>query len=777
MKTIFQKLGYPLFIYSKGHKSITLSYINNPDGSLRWIWNAKNTKPIFLKFYNISSFKSRVYTFFIRLIFILKLQNLFFKQKRYSYLENENPFFDISDEWALFTGTVGTNNKLILYADKYFYKISNTEQAQNLIKNEDKILKSLNAITKYYVQIPTGELINKKIFKTSDISENCRRWNKISYLHSWSLIEMDRCSPKSIKISEWKLYQNLKNEFINLEDKRIPKGILRKLSFILQEIDENEHIELRFSHGDFTPWNTYISESQKLYVYDWELASYDNPKGFDFFHFIIQNGILVDCKSWKHIYSEIIDKNKIVFNFKDEDFHKYLKYYFIINILQYLKIYAQQKNWHTQIQWLLSTWNEALDLFLTVKYSERELIIMDFFDLLYQEKYASLKFHEQAPELLSLESDIDIIAHDKVFEKAKNYFKNHFLVRKTIIEKKSFMKTLKIFTKDNQILSVDFIQKIKWKNIQILNQKKILSRSKVNLFGVKKVSDLDVARYITLFYKLNKTNIPEKYEKLTKTIVQLQNDFDIKINNTNDKKVIEFLKKKSYNKGLNYLKNTFNYFIDSFSGTGFIITFSGVDGAGKSTVISNITQMIEKRYRKPVKILRHRPAILPILSVWTKGNEKAHLDIVSALPRQGNNNQLLSSILRFGYYYTDYLLGQFVVYFKYTIRGYIVVYDRYYFDFIADSKRSNIVLPSVITKMGYYFLLKPKFNFFLFADSETILNRKKELSSSTIETLTNNYKNLFQNLRKKEKNTVYKSIKNEKINDTLNRIMNTIISA
>lgn len=777
METIFQKIGYSLFTYDDDNKSITLFYINNIDGSLRWIWNAKNTKPLFLKFYNISSSKSKIYSLFIKLIFILKLQKLFFKQKTVSYQQNENSFFDISNEWALFTGTIGPNNKLILYADEHFYKISNTEKSQNLIENENNILRNLNSITRYYIQIPKGEIINNKIFKISDVSEKGRRWSKISYLHSWSLIEMERFCSEKTKISDWKLYQNLKNDFLHIDDKRIPKGILRKLNSILNEIDENEYIDLRFSHGDFTPWNSYISRENTLSVYDWELASYDNPKGFDFFHFIIQNGILVERKPWKSIYSEILDKNKIVFNFKNEELQKYLKYYFIINILQYLKIYAQQENWHIQIPWLLSTWNEALDSFLAVKYSMRELIIMDFFDLSYQEKYATIKFSELAPEKLSLESDIDLITNNKNFEKTKNYFKNHFLVEKIEVEKKSFMKTLKIITKSKQILSIDFIHRLKWKNLQILNQDEILSRSTMNMFGVKKISELDTARYIILFYKLNKADIPEKYENLTKTITQSQDDFDTLINNTNDKKVIEFLKKKSYNIRLNYIKNTFNYLIDSFSMKGFIITFSGVDGAGKSTVILNIAQMIEKRYRKPVKILRHRPAVLPILSAWTKGSEKAHQDVISSLPRQGKNYSFFSSLFRFGYYYTDYLLGQFVIYFKYVIRGYVVLYDRYYFDFIADSRRSNIALPRIITKTGYCFLLKPKFNFFLFADSETILKRKKELSCSTIEHLTNNYKNLFQNLRKNEKKPIYMSIKNEKLNDTLNRIMDTIISS
>ncbi|MGZ9735798.1 hypothetical protein [Flavobacterium sp. GNP002] len=208
---------------------------------------------------------------------------------------------------------------------------------------------------------------------------------------------------------------------------------------------------------------------------------------------------------------------------------------------------------------------------------------------------------------------------------------------------------------------------------------------------------------------------------------------------------------------------------------GFTITFSGVDGAGKSTVIEQLTHRIEKQLRKPVVVLRHRPSLLPILSVWTKGKEKAHQDSIDKLPRQGGNKSLISSFFRFSYYYLDYLIGQFVVYFKYILRGYVVIYDRYYFDFINDSKRSNIVLSKKISSFGYQFLLQPKFNFFLFADASIILNRKKELSKSTIEQLTNDYTKLFKTLKSKNPLTVYESINNEDLEVTLQYVVTTII--
>jgi hypothetical protein len=110
--------------------------------------------------------------------------------------------------------------------------------------------------------------------------------------------------------------------------------------------------------------------------------------------------------------------------------------------------------------------------------------------------------------------------------------------------------------------------------------------------------------------------------------------------------------------------------------------------------------------RKRVVVIRHRPSLLPILSAWSKGKTAAEKEAAETLPRQGQNKSFFSSVFRFSYYYTDYLFGQFYVYFKHVLRGDVVLYDRYYFDFINDSLRSNITLPKWILKSGYTFLLK-----------------------------------------------------------------------
>ena len=54
------------------------------------------------------------------------------------------------------------------------------------------------------------------------------------------------------------------------------------------------------AHGDFTPWNTHVGEG-RLYVFDWESASWEAPTSWDTFHFKTQVASLLNKKCDMHI--------------------------------------------------------------------------------------------------------------------------------------------------------------------------------------------------------------------------------------------------------------------------------------------------------------------------------------------------------------------------------------------------------------------------------------------------------------------------------------------
>ena len=668
-----------------------------------------------------------------------------------------------------------------------FYKIAFTKKAWMLINNEEIATKKIQSLNPASFIFPQTKKARRNILCIEDISQNGRRQNVFGAAHENALSEI---YSKTRKFMVRESIPVMKDVILKLEkmeevlDPRIPKRMVKKLRSLLNSIKENK-ITVSMCHGDFTSWNMFVHDN-KLSIYDWELANPKMPVGYDAFHFIIQQGILVDRIPWKEIKRLIQDKiTPEIFTLwsqqDEQQMQEYLRLYLLINTVTNLALFLEQPKWHTQVTWLLNTWDEAISDCLSSERSNRVLVITDIFDYLQSKRYAAIKFPNTDPAKLSVYSDIDLCMEKNDLAGMMKFLNNHPLIKHVHITRKSFMVSAHLFLNDNGFLSLDLIWKFKRKSIVMVNAQDVINNAYMNLYGVKQMIPSDLMRYTGLFYGLNNARIPEKYQDKESLILNGENSIDrilytFHTDNTLDKtELIRRLKMEPDNKYRQRLINKIQYLHDTFKqiffSKGMIITFSGVDGAGKSTVIDKVKHEIEKRMRKPVIVLRHRPSVLPILSAFKKGVAQAEKDAEDSLPRQGSNTSFLSSFLRFSYYYFDYLLGQFYVQFRYVRRGYIVLYDRYYFDFINDSRRSNIKLPKGLISAGYRFILKPGLNIFLYADASIIRKRKKELDEPTIRNLTNDYLRLFNGLNQPSANQ-YISIENIDLNQTVDLIVN-----
>ena len=99
-----------------------------------------------------------------------------------------------------------------------------------------------------------------------------------------------------------------------------------------------------------------------------------------------------------------------------------------------------------------------------------------------------------------------------------------------------------------------------------------------------------------------------------------------------------------------------------------------------------------------------------------------------------------------------------------------MLYDWYSFNFINNDRRSNTSLLTRFTKAFYALADEPQLTFFLYADPQEILQRKHELSASTITQLTQDYQTLFGQLGPRYRHSRYVPIKNHDFNDTLKLI-------
>lgn len=771
VRDIYKVMG---LIPSNKHESKEVYAVKNPDGTIRWIWPVELKKPEFLRFYNESPTKAAIFVVLIKLIFSLRLQSWFFSKQKVNVPDI------LGEKWAIFTGTIGTQQKLVIYANDTFVKLPVGKNAKVSLEREKSTLNWLQKQT-------FSTLKHPKVIENGDFEycqtafdKNIKRSPILTNTHLDFTQELFSKSLQKVTLSESESYVNSMAILRQLEhDPKMPKGLHAKLYLLQSQLDQDKLTDFGFAHGDFTSWNMFVSEN-KLFVYDWEAADAEMPKGFDLFHFITQQSILVDRNDWSKTYQVLSEKllksEKHPFFESIDEMNRYLSLYLLYHITRSMSNYVAQKYWHPQIYWMIDMWNTALDN-LIVNTSQRQLFISTLFDHLKPIEYAGIKLSDSHPDFWSEDSDIDILMRQKDLSYITQLCHNSPLKNKVVTTSKSFMENIAIYFHDGSFLSLDLIHKLKRKNQVFLDADSLLSRSIVNDHGIKTLHPTDEMRYIVWFYALNNSQVPFKYmgKKINLQYANGNEDLALmsycKGDTMNGMALNKIIQTKAENRGWKGLKNKLFYYVDTirsfFQNGGLVITFSGVDGAGKSTIIEYIKYKLEKNLRKDVIVLRHRPSILPIISALRHGKEKAEAISVSKLPRTGQNKNLLSSLLRFGYYYIDFILGQFYVYVKYVMRGKVVLYDRYYFDFINDGKRSNILLPTSWVKFGYRFLLKPDLNYFLYAETGTILARKQELDIQTIETLTSDYKNLFEHYANIYTSSDYISIANEKLDDTL----------
>ncbi|RQO65269.1 hypothetical protein DBR43_30955 [Pedobacter sp. KBW06] len=758
---------------------VTCYYICNPDGSIRWIWPATAKHADFLKFYHHNSFRAMC---FVIVTTVLAKTGLLSYLKKGSFSIYTSKQSASGNRWAWFSGTVGPGRKAILWQWKpgfktaVFFKIPIGPLAASYVHTEAKQLQYLQQFQLSEVILPESEELSNHILKITDIGHGTSRTNRFGKLPFHAVkIWMEtglKVQPYQDSLFRVEL-EKMVNKLSTLNDHRIPNQMLTKMELLIKNISIPSKFSSSYAHGDFTPWNVMV-KAEKLQVIDLELGRKDMPLLFDLFHFVYQSNILIGNHGYAAIRKELdlLFANPMWDAFLKEhqiDSNTAETLYLLYTVAYYLNVYAQQPQWHTQVNWLLKTWNEALSLQLQKHgiSTVRKIMLTDLGLLLSTKKYAVLKWMYEEIDTLPEDSDIDICITRNGANELIEALKTHPLISKIIIVKKSFMAQLELICMDGSLIHIDLIHSFKRKAFVFLNAATLLNHTRIHRGGLQVPSPEEDAEYIRLFYLLNHTEVPERYQSL------LRIHFSFPVQNLSH----EFQKGRQ-NRGWRKCLHLFQYYMDTlkscFSNNGFIITFSGVDGAGKSTVIAHVHRLIDKKLRRKVIVIRHRPGLLPIISSWKYGKAQAEHKAANTLPRLGSNHKKWSSLLRFGYYYLDYLIGQWYIQLRYVSQGYIVLYDRYYFDFINDAKRSNIVLPSSFTGWWYKFLIQPKLNFFLYADEKLILERKQELDGPTIRRLTKSYLLLFNKLKRNSVDAHYVPLENLQLSNTLSVIFTYI---
>lgn len=197
--------------------------------------------------------------------------------------------------FAYFTGTDSPHRKVTvqimdnLGRPKGFAKITRDTQVGKLIMHEAKMLESVNGLMMQTANIPmvlfAGELAGNTLLVTDTLkTHNSHISTKFTAAHLSFIQELAQKTAEQQKINVGELVAEFRIRF-NRVSSRLNKNWCHRFNraFRALEADNKLQLSVCLSHGDFTPWNTLMTNGS-LYVFDWEYAEQSRPPSNDIIH-------------------------------------------------------------------------------------------------------------------------------------------------------------------------------------------------------------------------------------------------------------------------------------------------------------------------------------------------------------------------------------------------------------------------------------------------------------------------------------------------------------
>ena len=289
---------------------------------------------------------------------------------------------------------------------------------------------------------------------------------------------------------------------------------------------------------------------------------------------------------------------------------------------------------------------------------------------------------------------------------------------------------------NNSICKKKYFNSVK----RVLQEENIYKNSLLSIYGEEFVNMLDK----TMNSEYNEENI-KKLSKLAKNNI---------INNITKRVQVIF---SSLGRSYRFINTP-----------GFTIAFLGTDGAGKSTIIDNITPALNEAVHNSLHYEHMRPNFIPNISQLFS---KKKYTGPTTNPHAAKPSGFLGSLFRLFYYTLDYTFGYFIkIYPQNVKKSSIWFFDRYYYDYLIDPKRARINLPQWIIKAVSYIIPKPDVIICLGANPDVIFKRKPELPLTEIKIQVKKLKKFAE----ENKNSYW--IDTEKsIEDSTNQVFKLII--
>src|SRR5210317_59676 len=188
-----------------------------------------------------------------------------------------------------------------------------------------------------------------------------------------------------------------------------------------------------------------------------------------------------------------------------------------------------------------------------------------------------------------------------------------------------------------------------------------------------------------------------------------------------------------------------------------IVSFMGVDGSGKSTLIKLLTKKLKNKFRK-IKYIHLRPYLILLDKSVVKSN-----------PHNSNVTwPILFNFVRILYWLIIY---RFYFYLFANNSRQLIIFDRYAHDLMIDPIRYKFNLPNRITKFILNLFPNPTHWIVLNAPIKVLEKRKKELPTRELKKQIRSY----LNFAKKRKNSIVVNTSNS-IQSSLSLVIKKINS-
>lgn len=296
--------------------------ISNSDGK-RWIFPVRNLRTA-LCLYQPGGIKGKLVKTFLPLVWRSSLAGKWLHLQRcgrpYAEWDGDirNAFgLEGAFECAVFEGTPCVHKKATLQIFRGdtilgYVKISDNPDVFRLFQREQRILEALHASG--IDEVPRITALTGRQGRAWMLAQTTGKTLRSGTPHEWGplmerfIARLEQASGVEAAFEQTELFADM--QAVAEGGRTVRELVPERYKACFESACgrfQGRMLACCLTHNDFTPWNMYVQDG-RLEVFDWEYASFCNPRGMDRCHFLIQSAFFEKKWTPSQVYDDIIAK-------------------------------------------------------------------------------------------------------------------------------------------------------------------------------------------------------------------------------------------------------------------------------------------------------------------------------------------------------------------------------------------------------------------------------------------------------------------------------------